>query len=149
MAGLIGRGGAEGLKQHPELSFPADHRRVEMALDAQRVRVDLEEAMGLDRLRFSPELQRLRSVDADGIPHQPVRQIAQQDLPRGRGLLQSGRNVDRVPGHQVLAGPGVTRHDLAGVHPDPGGQGDTPGPVQLVVELRQRLPHLRGGPDRS
>ena len=69
-----------------------------------------------------------------------------QDLVRGRGLLEARGRVDGVAGHQPLAARRVAGDDLAGVHAGPVGQADAPAPLELVVQLGERVLHARRPP---
>ena len=53
------------------------------------------------------------------VAHEPVGRLADQDLDRGRGLLEPRGDVDGVAGDQPLAGGRVAGDHLAGVHAGP------------------------------
>ena len=69
----------------------------------------------------------------------------EQDLAGGGGLLQTGRDVHRVAGHDLL----VARagHHVAGVHPDPAGERHPVVAVELRVQRLERRAHLARGAD--
>ena len=54
-------------------------------------------------------VQRLDELDLDGVAHEPVRELADEDLAGGRGLLEASGDVDRVAGDEALSGGRVAR----------------------------------------
>jgi hypothetical protein len=77
-----------------------------------------------------------------------VRGLAEQDVAGTGVLLEPGRDVDRVPGHQPLVGQRLTGDHLAGVDPDPVRDRDTPAGTELLVQAAQRVAHLVCRTDR-
>ena len=106
-----------------------------------------EEAVRGNRLRLAFERQRLHGLGVDGVPDEPVRRLPEEDLERGRGLLEPSRDVDRVAGDEPLSGRRVAGDDLAGVHARPVDEPDAPASLELVVQRRERPLHVRGRAD--
>jgi hypothetical protein len=96
--------------------------------------VDVEQAVRRDRLGLALERQ-LDALALDVVADEGVRDLADQDLVRGRVLLEPGGDVDRVAGREVhrrvLVGVG---DDLAGVDAGPDRQPDAVEPLELLVE---------------
>ena len=105
---------------------------------------DRHEPVGRHALGLALELEGLDRLDLDRIADEAVRQLPDQDLHLARGLLEPRRDVDRVAGHEVLAGrPG---DHLAGVHAGPGGEARAPFALELLVQGDERALHLVGRP---
>ena len=71
------------------------------------------------------------------IPDEPICGGAHQHLPDTGRLFQPGCHVDRVAGHQVLAGRRVAGHDLTGIHTDTRAQEESALRFQLGAEASQ------------
>ena len=119
-----------------ELASAPDERRVEVALQAGRRRVDLEEPERVDRRALALQLE-LDRLEAHGVADEPRGLRADQDLARLGDLLQARGDVDGVSDHERVA---LAGDDLAGVDPDSRLQAE---PGHGLDELR-RSPH---GPD--
>ena len=120
----------------PDLLVAAHQRRLLGAAlrDGGRV-ADGDQPVGRDALRLALELERLDGLDLDLAAHQAVGEVADEDLVRGRRLLQPGRDVDRVAGRQPLLRVGVdVGDDLAGVDAGPGRDLDAVELEQLAVQ---------------
>ena len=63
---------------------------------------DREQPVGGNALGLALQLERLDHLDLDGVPHEPVGRLADQDLVGRRGLLEARRDVDRVARHEPL-----------------------------------------------
>ena len=87
------------------------------------------------------------TVDQDRVSHESVRLLADQDLARLGGLLETLGDVDRLSRHEEMALRVVSGDHFAGVHADPGGEPDAPGALELIVEEVECLAHLDCGPD--
>ena len=127
---------------------PPDHRRVEVPRVPFRGLEHAHEAVGGDGFRLALQLERFDGLDLDRVLDQAIGGIAQQHL-AGRGrLLQTGRDVHRVAGHQPLVGARVAGHDLPGVHADARGEPDAVVALEVGVQRRRapracRPPHER------
>ena len=64
-----------------------------------------------------------------------------------RRLLESGGHVDGVAGDEALTRCRIAGDDLAGVHADRIAILDPVVALELLVEVRERVVHRRGGPD--
>ena len=103
------------------------------------------------RIRPTFHGDRHDEIGDDGVSHQPIGGFAEQDLTRGRVLLEPGGHVDRVSGNESLIGLGLTCDDLAGVDADARRDGHSPGGADLLVEVVQGGGHLlrrSDGPQR-
>ena len=120
-----------GREQRPELLLPADHRGVEPT--GGRLARGRHQPEGGDGLGLPFQGERLDRVGLDRVPGEPDRFCPDEHLAGRRRLLQTGGDVDRVPGRQTLLGTG---DDLTGVHADPA----------LDPELGQRGSHLERRP---
>ncbi len=129
-----------------ELPGPAHHRGVQPAGHAGRVRVDEQQPERRNRLRLALRGDGVDGFGLDRVPDEPICVVADEDLARGGGLFQPGRDVDGVARHEaLLAGSGLpARHHLAGVHPDPGGERDAVVALELLVQPGHRVTHVGG-----
>ena len=91
--------------------------------------------------RLALRLERGRRLDLDGVAHQPVGRLAEQDLARLGRLLEPRGDVDRVAGRQPLLGAG---DHLAGVDADPELEPRAVAGLELVVQLGEPVPQLGG-----
>ena len=94
----------EQVLERGQLLLAADDRRVQTTLEPGCVRSDVAQAPG--RAPAPPDLSRDRHDEfrVHGASHQPIGGFAEQDLTCGRMLLEPGRDVDRVSGHEPLIG---------------------------------------------
>ena len=106
-----------------------------------------EQAVCPDALRLALQLEGLHRLGFDRMADEAIGRLSKQDLVRRRGLLEASRRVDRVTGHEPLPRPRVARHDLAGVDARAISDPHAPPLLELVVERRQALAHLDGGPN--
>ena len=88
-----------------------------------------EQTEGRQRLRLALQRERLERFRFDGAANKRERGFPDQHLTWLRRLLQAGRDVDRVAGHEALFGPG---DDLTG------GEAD----AALQAKLGKSLAHL-------
>src|SRR6476659_9648592 len=109
----------------------------------------MQELVGGNAFRLALELQRLHRLDLDGVAHQLVRRLPDQDLTGGRRLFQPGGNVDGVAGHEPLAGGDVARDDLAGIDPGAVLQTDAVVLLEPFVDHLEGFAHLHGRPNRA
>ena len=133
-----------------DLAGPPDQRPAGWS-GARRGGGDREQPVGRNGFRLALQRQGLDRHDRDGLSHQPVGGLADQDLARRGSLLQTGGDVHRVAGGQALGVTGVTGDDLAGVNTGPVLQGDPELGSERDVEVLERLTHAgRGshGPQR-
>jgi hypothetical protein len=144
-----GHGGVELGTEARALRCAPDERRVHPPGDAGGARLDLQQPPRVDRLRLALQLEGGNRLGADGVAHQPNRRVADEDLPAAGLRLQALRDHDGVAGREGLALRRIARDHLAGV--DAGANGDPHAVVALevVVQPRQRLADLDGGPDRT
>ena len=123
----------EGVVQCLQLPLTPDHRDV---VRPRRLRADRAEPKCAHGRRLPLQFERLDGVGVDRVADQRERVVSDEDLARGRRLLQARGDVDRVAGCKALV---RSRHDLASVDADP----------RLHAELRQGSAHLVGGADGS
>ena len=62
----------------------------------------VDDAVGGHPLGLALQLERFELLDGDRVAHEPVRRLADHDLPRLRALLEPGGDVDHVAGRHVL-----------------------------------------------
>ena len=110
-------------------------------------RLHPEEPVRGDRLALPLQRQRLDRVGLDRVPHEVVRQVAEEHLGRPGRLLEACRDVHGVAHDEPLAAGRVARDDLARVHARAVLEPDAPDLLELDVERRQRLLHLVRRPD--
>ena len=70
-----------------------------------------------------------------------------QDFPGRRSLLESGGDIDGVPGHEALTGTRIASHDLAGIDADANGDLDPVFPLEPFVQFGDGSLHRRGRAD--
>ena len=128
--------GIEGRPQSPELVIASDQRD-RVASDRRPALTHGEQPIGADQAALALELERLDRLDLDGVAHEAVGQIADEDLARRRGLFQPRRGVDRVAGHEPLSTGRIAGDDLARIHACAVRQTDAERPLELTVESRQ------------
>ena len=131
-------------QQRVELRGAPDERRVHPARDAGRVRLDVEQAPGVDGLGLPLQLERRHRLGGDGVADEPDRRVADEDLAGRRRRLEPLRDDDGVAGGERIALRGVAGVDLArmdaGAHADP----DPERPLQLVVQAGELAAELDG-----
>jgi hypothetical protein len=106
--------------QRFELLLAADEGVAQPAHAArphQRERAD--EPATDDSVGLSLRRERQRLVELERTAHRRSRALADEDLARLGGLLESRRDVDRVAGDEGAALARLSHHDVAGVHADP------------------------------
>jgi hypothetical protein len=135
--------------EHLELLVATDHRRVQVTGVSGRVLQHDGEREGKNRFGLALQVERLDGDDLDGVLHEPLRALAQQDLARGRGLLEAGGDVHRVAGHQALTARWIPGDDFAGVHADARREPDAMVAFEVVVRRLERLPHSVRRPNGS
>ncbi len=129
-----------------ELSRPADERRVEPARDRRRAGDRLDDAPRLDRQALPLGGHRGHRLELGRVVDEAARRLADQDLVGRRRLLESLRGVDRVARDECRAA--VARDDLAAVDADADPQRRPALRRERLVQVRERPPHLEGGPHR-
>jgi hypothetical protein len=77
-----------------------------------------------------------------------VRSLGQEDLAGRRDLFKSGRDVDRIPYHELSPNARVPGHHLAGVHTDADGQTHTVVVLEFGVKLAERISHVTSRSNR-
>ena len=101
---------------------------------------DLDEADRGHRIGLPLRVHGVDPLHCDGVTDERERVFPQKDLARRRGLLQPGRDVDRVSRRdRLLARPG---HDLAGVHADTASQRDPMVTIEIVVQRGECRAHV-------
>src|SRR5262249_52170362 len=83
------------------------------------------------------------------VAYEPMCRLADQDLVRGGGLLETLRDVDGASRDDQMALQVVACHDLPAVDPDASLQPDAAVPLVLLVQARERVAHLRGSTDST
>ena len=91
----LAQGAGERAPELGELLGSPDERSVEAAGERRGVRQELEQPPGGDALRLAPEGER-DGLRANGVAHEPVRELAEEDLARRGRLLEAGGDVDGV-----------------------------------------------------
>ena len=133
------------LFQNRQLAVAADERRV-LALSL-RALDQPDKPIRRHTLGLALELERLDLFDVHEAANQLIRQPADQDLVGRRRLLEAGRGVHGVAGHQSLAGGRVACDHLAGVDPGPVRELHAVPRQEVLVELAER-PACRARTDR-
>jgi hypothetical protein len=131
----------EGREQEPELPLPADERPV-LARNPRRGLRLTEETVGRHWLGLAFELERLDRLDFDRVADEAICQVSEEHLARRGRLLEAGRDVDRVPGDEALAGGHVPGDDLTGVDAGPVREPHSPAALELFVQVREGGLHL-------
>jgi hypothetical protein len=126
----------ERVLEPAELVGAADERGFDRTRESRHLIEQLENPEGWHRLALALQRQRLHRLGANGIAHERLRPSADQNLTRSGGLLEAGRDVDRVARHQRLAASG---DDLARVDSDP----------HLQSERLEGVAHLDGCAHRA
>ena len=136
------------LTQRAQLGLAADQRRVEPArvrtgaLD-HRQDVPRREAIGLAFQR-----QLVARLQHDRVLDQSPRRLADEDLARARRLLEPLRDVDGVSGDEHLAAGAVACDHLTAVDADADADPHLQLPLELLVQLGERLAELGRGAHR-
>jgi hypothetical protein len=146
LAGGVALGRLEGLTELGELSIASHHRRVQATRDRRDHLADAEQTPGRDGLGFPLHVERLDRLGLDGLAHQAIRRMAEEDLAGRRLLLEAGGHVHGVAGHDRGIGCRSAGHDLAGVHADSDLDRYTSVPLELLVEGHKTLAHVRRRP---
>ena len=149
MTGAVRRHPLERLSKQRQLAVPADDRRVESPVVAGGAGRDVLESIRGDRLLLALGRDRLRRLRPDRVTGQSEGLRADEDLAGSGRLLETGRGVDGIPGHQHLSGRGIARDDLARVHADPRRERDAAVALEFLVEVLQPVAHLHRGPNRA
>ncbi len=146
--GPVVDGPSEGLLEAGQFSFSADERAFESAAPAGLPGPDGQEAIGDDRQSLALGCDRLHALDLDSIADEVQGDRSEEDLAGRSGLLEACGGIDRVAGHEGLAGRRVAGHDLAGVDAGTELDRDTAAGAELGVEGGQLGRDLGRGPDR-
>ena len=93
----------ERIEDRSELCIPADHGGIQSPGVGIRAGDDIVESKRVDGFRLAFRIDRLDRFRHDRVPDQAVGGLSDQDLAGGGRLLQSGRGVDRISGHERLA----------------------------------------------
>ena len=101
----------------------------------------------MDAFVLALERERPRRLQPDGVPHEPVRRLADQDLSRPGRLLEAGRDVHRVAGDEGLTVGRIADDHFARVHAGAELQLDALLLLELSVELIDGFVHLDHGSD--
>ena len=124
-----------------QLLVTADERRLEPRRPPGGTRREREQPPRRDRLALSFQLERRQQLRLDHVAHERMRRIAEQDLPGGCTLLQSGGDVDGVAGDERVHA-GLSGHHLAGVDAGVVRKPDAVQRFELVVERLELRTHL-------
>ncbi len=138
----------ELLLEELELAGTADHGRVEPAWPLSGLPYAHESVRGYP-LGLPLELERLDGLDVDVVAHQAVGEVAEEDLLRSGGLLQSCGDVDRVAGDEPLTRRRVAGDDLSRVHARADRELDSPVTLELLVQPHERALHPRCRSNRT
>jgi len=98
----VGDGAFERLMERRELAVAPDHRGSHPSHPTGRPGGDGHEAEGLERIRLSLDDEGVDGLGDDRRSDQSIRLVAEQDLARGGSLLESRRDVQRIPGGERL-----------------------------------------------
>ena len=109
---------------------------------AWRFRGHADESPRFDRLGLAFEVEEPCFFDLDGVPDQPVRWFADEDLAGGGGLLEASSHGYRRAGGKDLSEV-CPNHDLTRVDARADLDADAVVTLQLLVEDLELLPHLR------
>ena len=126
----------ETSEQLSQLFLPSNEGGVETTGERGYALDDFEEAVDANWLGLPLEREWLDCLDLDGVTNQPVGLLAEQDLARFGGLLETGGDVDRIAAGVELAAGGIARHHFTCVDPGSDGKGD---PVLALKALVQAL----------
>jgi len=112
----VAQGALVGVLQQIQLGVAADERRLHRARAPAAAAVRAKRAPGPHRLGDALQLDRAEILHLDPPQRQPVRPGAEDELPGLRGLLEPGRQVDRLAGGEGRLA--VLRDDLSGLDAD-------------------------------
>jgi hypothetical protein len=131
-----------------ELGLAPDHRRIQPARERGCARDDSQQPPSVDRLRAAFQLQRVERLDEGCIANEPVGRLAEQNLTWARRRLEPLRERHGFTGCEGVPFGWIACHDLSGVDASPHPELEPVLGAQLLVQLRQRLAQLGGGPHR-
>ena len=100
-----------------ELRLATDQRALRLA-EVRRHRPESGQLICRHGLGLALEGQWRDGLDVDRMSRKPIGQVADDHATGGGGLLQSGRDVDRVARDQALAEARIAGHHIAGVDAD-------------------------------
>ena len=145
MTGSVLQDARERAQEGAQLLLAPDERRVEAASTTRDALPDCDELQGVDRLASldDPVGDRLRH---DGVAHEVMGRVADQDLARRGGLLETLGDVHDLARDEQVTLQVVTRDHLAAVDADAALEADAPGLLELLIERRERRAHLERGP---
>ncbi len=141
-AGPFGDRSLERIDDRSQLGVSADHRGIQSPGVGLRSGDDLIEPIRRDRFGLSLRIDRIDGLRHDCVTDESIGRLADQDLAGSGRLLQPGRGVHRVAGHERLAPARVAGHHLSGVDPRPHRDLDTRGRLGgrgSAVERRSRI----------
>ena len=149
VAGALPHSASERVGEEHPLAAAADDRRLEPRRVPGRVRMNLEQPVGGDRLVLALHGQRLERLHDDGVAGEAVRHLADEDL-AGRGrLLEALGDVDRLARHEALGTARVAGDHLTAGHSRAHGDAHAEVALELFVELGQRVAELDDRPQRA
>ena len=128
LAGPVGGSPLEGPLEERRLPRPPHHRGVEAPGPHRGQRGDPGDPVRGDRLGLAPQDERCHRLGDDGIPDEAPGRLADEDGPGLGARLDPRRGVHRVPDER---GPVAGDENLAGRHPDPGGEREGRGRREL------------------
>jgi hypothetical protein len=129
-----------------KLPLATDERRVEPSRVGRFLLAKGDDSVRNDGFALSLQLPRLEWLRLDGVPYQPERLCAEQDLARRGSLLQASSDVDRIARGQALFRSG---DDLARVDADPQLEPGSEVPLELFVQVIEHFAELAGRADRA
>ena len=140
---------AERLGEQLQLPAPADECDCVVAArpTGDRAGHDVHDPPRRHGIPDAPEPERAGLLQYDAVAHEALGFPADQDLAGLGSVFEAACEVDRVAHDEGLAGVRVARNHLPGVHADPDLDGDAPRVLELVVQARERVPHVDRGPD--
>ena len=141
--------GVERLPQLRERPFAAHHRRVQATRNRGGDLADAGQAPRGYPLGLALQLEGLDRIGIDRVAQEPVRRLTQEHLARLRVLLQAGGgDVHGIARHERVPAAGIARDDLARVHADAHLDRHAAVALELLVQRRERVAHVRRGARR-
>ncbi len=141
--------GRQAVVEQLQLRLSPDHREVgRRARFVAPARGQASQAIRGNRFRLALQGERLDRLGEDMAPDEGIRDLADEHLVDGRGLLEAGGHVDGIPGREpLLRGRVGVRDDLAGVDAGATADADAVLALEVVVQPLERADHAVGRAD--